>query len=102
MKTKTSHTPGEGTAMAERINSAIDSVSNAQGGVDEYCEKTIRYLMSIQPDRKTQRLWDSAPDMLKDLKLAVEILERQYSDAMVVEPEELRYFRETIAKAEGK
>jgi hypothetical protein len=54
---------GEGTKIAEGLNSIIDNA-------DYWDWKEMRtYAMQIQPDRKLQKLWDAAPEMLEALQI---------------------------------
>ena len=88
-----------GTKIAEDINTAIDNNGYWDGN-----EMGI-HLQSMQPDRKTQFLWDAAPDLLAALKEAIGLLAQDESGFRMDEAqvkETLRLARAAIAKAEGK
>ena len=95
LKTFPGHTPGLGTKLAEDINTAIDNNGYWDG------DEMGGHLRAIQPDRKTQKLWDAAPDLLRTLTNMVSAFNVKEIDPLAAFAT-IEQAKGAIAKAEGK
>lgn len=96
---------GDGSRLAEDLNSIIDNAS-------EWTAEEIRkHAMAIQPSREKQALWDAAPELLealKELVLDVECYCTEDGDPSIAGGSYYRVnvcavhrAKEAVAKAEG-